>query len=86
MMGATPELLSMPGPFSSAEVAELLGVHVNTVRAWCDSGQLASIVRSPGGHRRVTRQTLEAMGVAFVTTAPVTARCQRCARALGADR
>lgn len=37
------------------EVAELLGVHQNTVRRWCDTGEI-QCVRLPGGkgERRFT--------------------------------
>ncbi len=37
-----------------SEAARALGVSLNTVRRWSDSGQLASY-RSPGGHRRFRR-------------------------------
>ena len=34
-----------------ADVAEMLGVSVNTVRRWTDAGRIVAY-RSPGGHRR----------------------------------
>jgi len=38
--------------YRPGQVAELLGVSVDTVRRWCDEGRLET-VRSPGGHRLV---------------------------------
>ncbi|HEY5155280.1 MAG TPA: TOBE domain-containing protein [Acidimicrobiales bacterium] len=38
--------------YGPSQVAELLGVSVDTVRRWCDEGRLKT-VRSSGGHRSV---------------------------------
>jgi molybdopterin-binding protein len=38
--------------FGPSQVADLLGVSVDTVRRWCDEGRLKT-VRSSGGHRSV---------------------------------
>ncbi|MCD9624276.1 TOBE domain-containing protein [Rhabdothermincola salaria] len=38
--------------YRTRQVAELLGVSVDTVRRWCDEGKLKT-VRSAGGHRAV---------------------------------
>lgn len=38
--------------FTSAQVAELLGVTADTVRRWCDEGRLIA-ERSEGGHRSI---------------------------------
>jgi molybdopterin-binding protein len=38
--------------YGTRQVAELLGVSVDTVRRWCDEGKLRT-VRSEGGHRTV---------------------------------
>lgn len=38
--------------YRTSQVAELLGVSVDTIRRWCDEGKLAT-VRSSGGHRTV---------------------------------
>ncbi len=42
-----------------SEAANLLGVHPSTVRHWADSGELLS-QRTKGGHRRFSRNDLEA--------------------------
>lgn len=41
------------------EAAELLGVHIETVRRWADKG-LIPVVRLPSGHRRFRRADLVA--------------------------
>jgi len=38
--------------YRPGQVAELLGVSVDTVRRWCDEGRLAT-TRSGGGHRMI---------------------------------
>ena len=38
--------------YGTRQVAELLGVSVDTVRRWCDEGRLAT-TRTAGGHRSV---------------------------------
>ena len=38
--------------YRPGQLAELLGVSVDTVRRWCDDGRLAT-VRTEGGHRSV---------------------------------
>lgn len=48
------------GPYSAGEVAALLGVHINTVRAWCETGELACF-RTAGGHRRITAKAIDEM-------------------------
>ena len=42
----------MATDYRPGQVAELLGVSVDTVRRWCDEGRLAT-TRSAGGHRVV---------------------------------
>ncbi len=42
----------MATDYRPSQVAELLGVSVDTVRRWCDEGRLAT-TRSEGGHRLV---------------------------------
>lgn len=43
----------MATDYRPGQVAELLGVSVDTVRRWCDEGKLAT-TRSAGGHRLVS--------------------------------
>ena len=40
--------------------ADLLGVHVDTVRRWTSDGRLPE-TRTPGGHRRIARSDVEAL-------------------------
>ena len=40
-------------------VADILGVHPNTARAWIEAGRIAG-ERAPGGHWRVRRSAVEA--------------------------
>ena len=43
--------------YSARQVAELLGVSVDTIRRWCDDGRLKT-ARSAGGHRTVDGKDL----------------------------
>ena len=43
-----------------SDAAQTLGVSLNTVRRWSDSGQLACF-RSPGGHRRFRRNDVDTL-------------------------
>ena len=47
----------MTSSYRPAQVAELLGVSVDTVRRWCDEGRLKT-TRSSGGHRLVSGKDL----------------------------
>ena len=40
---------------STAQAAELLGVHTSTVRAWADAGVLRVVILTKGDHRRFVR-------------------------------
>ena len=55
-----PASAKASGPYSPGECADLLGVHVDTVREWCNSGELACF-RTPGGHRRITAKAIDEM-------------------------
>ncbi len=48
---------SVASNYRPGQVAELLGVSVDTVRRWCDEGRLKT-TRSPGGHRLVPGKAL----------------------------
>jgi molybdopterin-binding protein len=47
----------MATDYRPGQVAELLGVSVDTVRRWCDEGRLKT-TRSAGGHRLVSGKDL----------------------------
>jgi molybdopterin-binding protein len=47
----------MASNYRPGQVAELLGVSVDTVRRWCDEGRLET-ARSEGGHRTVSGSDL----------------------------
>lgn len=51
-MAGSNELLSV------GAAADLLGVHVVTIRRWTDEGKLPE-VRTPGGHRRIPREAVD---------------------------
>jgi len=46
--------------FRVGEAAELLGVHENTIRAWCERGYLR-VISSPTYQRRITRASVESI-------------------------
>lgn len=41
-----------PKSLTVTEAARRFGVHIDTMRRWVDTGQVASF-RTPGGHRRI---------------------------------
>ncbi len=47
----------MASNYRPGQVAELLGVSVDTIRRWCDEGRLKT-TRSSGGHRLVSGKDL----------------------------
>ena len=49
---------------SSTQAAEILGVHVASVKRWADQGRLRCI-RTPGGHRRFPLAAVRALGDDF---------------------
>lgn len=50
--------MSVPDLLSVSAAADLLGVHVDTVRRWTGEGKLPE-VRTPGGHRRIPRGAID---------------------------
>ena len=54
---------------SVSAAADLLGVHVDTVRRWTDEGKIPE-VRTPGGHRRISREAIESLRDGVAPTAP----------------
>lgn len=62
------------GPYRVSQVAEMLGMHPDTIRAYCDAGLIATF-RTPGKHRRIHASAVDAF-VAYLTrqaTPPVAA-------------
>jgi molybdopterin-binding protein len=58
----------MATTYRPGQVADLLGVSVDTVRRWCDDGRLAT-TRSDGGHRLIAGAEL----ARFLTDRPAAA-------------
>ena len=64
VQGRRPSILGKPPHVPSTDLlsvsatADLLGVHVDTVRRWTGEGKLPE-VRTPGGHRRIPREAVE---------------------------
>jgi excisionase family DNA binding protein len=60
----TPLVLASPraelATLTARDVADLSGVHIDTVRKWTRSGRL-TVVRTPGGRPRYLRSEVEAM-------------------------
>jgi excisionase family DNA binding protein len=44
---------------TTGDVAQLLGLHVNTVRRWCQMGKLKAYRINPAGDRRFRREDIE---------------------------
>lgn len=44
---------------TTAQVARILGISVSAVTRMLDSGGVAGVTRTPGGHRRVPRAAIE---------------------------
>lgn len=45
--------------YTTGEAARLLGVHISTVKKWCNLGRIDAYRTSPIGHWRITKSTLE---------------------------
>jgi excisionase family DNA binding protein len=61
---------------SLSEASTLLGVHPSTLRRWADSGRVPC-QRTPGGHRRFSRQRLSPMIEGSAVSTPSTAEVKR---------
>jgi putative resolvase len=57
-VGEVRAMNSKPGPYRVGEVAEKLGVHRDTVQAWCRAKKLDAIV-TKGGHYRIPASALD---------------------------
>lgn len=53
-------MIEGPRSYSTIEVAKRLGISLQTVQRWVDSGQLKAW-KTPGGHRRIDAQNAEAL-------------------------
>lgn len=54
-----PAMKNAPELLTPGEVAELFGVGLSTIGRWADNGTL-DFIRTPGGHRRFKRASVEA--------------------------
>ena len=61
--GSDPAQTDMPLPLSIAEVAEVLGIPVPTVRSWERRYGILAPRRTPGGHRRYSDEDVERIRV-----------------------
>ena len=57
---AALRVLDQDDLLTAAEVAAMMRVNPRTVTLWARSGRLASL-RTPGGHRRFRRSTVDAL-------------------------
>jgi len=55
-----PSRATKPTWIALGEASQLLGVDPDTLRRWADSGKV-EVQRTPGGHRRFKRSSIEAM-------------------------
>lgn len=53
-----------PRSYSTADVAKRLGISLQTVQRWVDSGRLKAW-KTPGGHRRIDAQSAESVFEAY---------------------
>jgi len=58
-MAVALDRLRDPGLLTIAQAAKLAGVHRNTIRTWCQSGRLPSVLVNRRGDRRLHRTDLE---------------------------
>jgi len=78
-------MTSPKGEMTVPQVAALLGVSLNTARAWADSGELPHR-RTPGGHRRFIEADVLAFRARRLTGAPAHAGARAAAWASVADQ
>ncbi len=55
-----PTRAGEPTWLALGEASRLLGVDPDTLRRWADAGKI-EVLKTPGGHRRFTRSSIEAM-------------------------
>ena len=54
--GTNAEEVRVNGLLTSADVAKILNIHINTVRTWSDSGVIRSFRIGPRRDRRFTKE------------------------------
>ncbi len=55
-----PGIVTSSDLLTVKQAADVIGVHIDTIRRWTDEGRLPE-TRTPGGHRRIPRDAAEAM-------------------------
>jgi excisionase family DNA binding protein len=55
------DLRGYPPVLSAGQIADATGFNQNTILRWMKEGRLGRVVLTPGGHRRVPRESLAAV-------------------------